>query len=73
MERKWNAINCGEMTLGTLEVGPNEYSTQPISLTVVATSRHDTDQTAWLTPADARLLAIHLNKLADAADAAGHI
>jgi hypothetical protein len=72
-ERRWNEIECGEMVLGFLEVGPNEYGKQPITVTVAANSRNENDMTAWLSPAEARLLAIYLNKLADAADAAGRI
>jgi hypothetical protein len=55
------------MVLGFLEVGPNEYGKQPITVTVAASSRDENDMTAWLSPAEARLLAIYLNKLADAA------
>jgi hypothetical protein len=72
-EKRWNRIDCADMVFGVLEIGPNEYSKEPISLTVTATSRNDNDMTAWLSPADARLVAIQLNKLADAAEAAGPI
>lgn len=67
----WNKINAPNTSVRDLEVGANEWGENPITVTIEATSRNDSDLTEWLSPNEARQIAAALIVLADAADAAG--
>lgn len=71
--KHWNEIDCNPKAIRNLEVSPNEYGEQPICITIEARSRNEEDMMAWILPEEARALAEHLNKLADAVDAAGKV
>lgn len=67
----WNKIDAPNTSVRDLEVGANEWGENPITVTIEATSRYDSDLTEWLSPGEARKIAAALIALADAAEAAG--